>query len=194
MTIVGLLRKWVVATPIAGKQALLCAVVAVAVPTLIRASVDNIVTGIGFTPYFPFVLLAAILVNWKGATIVALFSAALGDALFVGPRYLLFEEPTDVFGVGVFLVASALIIGFVHAIRTAFTDLVGPTAKGGVIFSLKNGQAWASWPTASYNLRLGPRDDVTEMMKDFVAQVELAERLNGEMQSDAPQQVSRGQR
>jgi len=191
MTIIGLLRKWVVATPIAGKQAFLCAVITIAVPSLIRAAVDNIVTGIGFSPYFPFVVLAAILLDWKGATIVALVSAALGDALFVGSNYLLLEGPTDVFGVSVFLVASALIIGLVHAIRTAFADLVGPTVTGGIMFSLKDGQAWASWPTAGYHLRLGPRDDVAEMMRDFVAQVELAKRLNSEAQSDALQQVSR---
>ena len=69
-------------------------------------------------------------------------------------------------------------------------DLVGPTGPGGVIFSLQDGQAWASWPTAGFHLRLGPRDDVAEMMKDFVAQVEMGKRLTGETQPDAPRRIS----
>lgn len=177
MTLVSLLRRWLVTTPLKGRIAMLFAVTAVAVPTLIRVWLDGIVVGLGFSAYFPFVLLAAILLKWKLATVVALVSAALTDALFVGPRYRLLEGPTDVFGVASFLVGALLIIGLVHAIRTAFDDLVGPTSSGGVMFSLKNGQAWASWPTAGFHLSLGPRDDVAEMMKDFVAQVELGKRL-----------------
>jgi hypothetical protein len=89
-----------------------------------------------------------------------------------------------------FLVVSALIIGLVQAIRTAFEDLIGPTAGDGVFFSLENGQAWASWPTAGFHLRLGPQEDVAAMMKDFVAQVELGKRLSGEARSNAWWQTS----
>lgn len=190
MTLVGLLRKWLVATPLAGKQALLCAVAALAVPTLLRESVDGIVVGIGFTPYSPFVLLSAILLGWRQASVVALASAVLGDALFVGPSYQLIEGPTDVFGVVAFLVTSALIIGLVQAVRTAFEDLVCPTSGGGVIFSLERGQAWASWPTAGFHLRLGPQDEVVEMMTDFIAQVEFGKRLTGKTRPDVGQEIS----
>ena len=184
MTLVGLLRKWLVTTPIAGKPALWFAVAAVGLPTLYRMSLDGIVMGIGYCPYLPFVLFSAVLLGWRQAAVIALISVAVVDVLFVGQRFHLFEGPTDMFGDLGFLVASALIIALVQAIRTAFEDLVGPTVAGGVIFSLKDGQAWASWPTAGYHLRLGPQDDVAEMMKDFVAQVELGKRLNRKSQTD----------
>jgi hypothetical protein len=184
MTLVGLLRKWLVTTPIAGKPALWFAAAAVGLPTLYRMSLDGIVMGIGYCPYLPFVLFSAVLLGWRQAAVIALISVAVVDVLFVGQRFHLFEGPTDMLGDLGFLVASALIIALVQAIRTAFEDLVGPTVAGGVIFSLKDGQAWASWATAGYHLRLGPQDDVAEMMKDFVAQVELGKRLNRKSQTN----------
>lgn len=190
MTLVGLLRKWLVATPIAGKPAVTLAVVAVALPTLYRVSLSGMVMGIGYCPYLPFVLFSALLLGWRHAAAVALVSVVVADVLFVGPRFQLFEGPTAMLGDLGFLFASALIIALVQAIRTAFDDLVGPTATDGVFFSLENGQAWASWPTAGFHLRLGPQDDVAEMMKDFVAQVELGKRLNGETGPNAFLHVS----
>ena len=190
MTLVGFLRKWLVATPIAGKPAFALAVAAVALPTLYRMSLTGLVMGIGYCPYLPFVLLSALLLGWRHATAVALVSVVVVDALFVGPRFQLFEGPTDMLGDLGFLFVSALIIALVQAIRTAFEDLIAPTAADGVFFSLEDGQAWASWPTAGFHLRLGPQDDVVEMMKDFVAQVELGKRLNGETQPDALRQIS----
>ena len=186
---VTLLRKWLAATPVAGRPAFMFAVAAVALPTLYRVSLDGIVMGIGYCSYLPFVLLSALLLGWREAAAVALVSMVVVDALFVGPRFQLVEGPTDMLGDLGFLVASALIIGLVHAIRTAFEDLVGPTVRGGVIFSLKDGKAWASWPTSGFHLCLGSRDDVAEMMKDFVAQVEVGKRLSGEMQPNAPQHL-----
>ena len=189
MTLVALLRKWLVATPIGGKPAFALAVAAVALPTLYRLSLTGMVMGIGYCPYLPFVLLSALLLGWRHAAAVALVSVIVVDALFVGPRFQLFEGPTDMLGDLGFLVVSGLIIALVQAIRTAFEDLIAPTGADGVFFSLENGQAWASWPTAGFHLRLGPQDDVAEMMKDFVAQVELGKRLNRQMQSDAIQNI-----
>ena len=48
---------------------------------------------------------------------------------------------------------------------------------GGIIFSLERGQVWASWPGTDSNVVLGGKGVVTEMMRDFLAQVELGERL-----------------
>ena len=190
MTLVGLLRKWLVATPVAGKPALMLAVAAVALPTFYRLALDGMVMGIGYCPYLPFILLSALLLGWKRTAVVSLVSVAVADTLFVGPRFQLLDGPTDMLGDLGFLVVSALIIVLVQAIRTAFDDLVGPTAANGVIFSLRDGQAWASWPIAGFHLRLGPQDHVADMMKDFVAQVELGKRLNRGTQPDALQQVS----
>ena len=190
MTLVGLLRKWLVTTPLTGKPALMFAVAAVALPTFYRLALDGMVMGIGYCPYLPFVLLSAVLLGWRQAAVIALVSVAVVDTLFVGPRFQILEGPTHMLGDLGFLVVSALIIALVQAIRTAFDDLVGPIGDGGIIFSLKDGQAWASWPTAGYHLRLGPQDDVAEMMKDFVAQVEIGKRLNRERQPVASPQTS----
>ena len=46
-----------------------------------------------------------------------------------------------------------------------------------VIFSLREGYVWASWPTTVLCMRIGPHDAVASMMEDFLAQDALGERL-----------------
>ncbi|WP_156457700.1 hypothetical protein [Altererythrobacter sp. Root672] len=48
----------------------------------------------------------------------------------------------------------------------------------GVIFSLRDGEVWASWPGNPNAVRLGEVGEVSAMMRDFLQQVELGERLN----------------
>lgn len=189
MTLVAL-RKWLLITPLAGKPALMLAVGAVALPTLYRLSLDGIVMGIGYCPYLPFVLLSAVLLGWRQAALIALASVVVVDALFVGTRFQLIEGPTAMLGDLGFLVVSVLMIALVQAVRTTFEDLVSPTATDAVFFSLEDGQVWASWPTAGFHLRLGPQDDVTGMMKDFIAQAELAKRLSRSAQSQVTPGIS----
>lgn len=177
MTLVTLLRRWLVATPLPGKYAFPCAFAAVALPTLYRGAFEGMVMGIGYCPYIPAVLLSALLLGWRYATLVTLASMVVADALFVGPRFQVAEAATDMFGDVGFFIASAIIIALVQAIRTALEDLAGPAAGGGAFFSLKEGQVWASWPASGFHLRLGKTEDVTRMMQDFVAQTELGERL-----------------
>jgi signal transduction histidine kinase len=57
-------------------------------------------------------------------------------------------------------------------------NYVGDPASG-IVFSLEDGDAWASWPGSSAPLRLGQQDDVAEMMRDFLAQIELGKRFGG---------------
>lgn len=171
--------KWLILPPISGKRAIAWSIAAVAMPTVGRALVDGAVTGIAFIAYVPFVLLSAVFLSWRYAAIVAIASAAIVDALFVGAPYALVEGPADVFGVVVFLGASSLIIALVQTMRTVVKHHGRPAgAVDGVIFSEERGQAWASWPGASYYVRLGPQDQVAKMMEDYLAQVELAKRLN----------------
>lgn len=49
--------------------------------------------------------------------------------------------------------------------------------QSAVIFSSRNGRVFASWPGTSTSLDLGPPDGVAEMMRDFLAQCEIGERL-----------------
>jgi len=99
----------------------------------------------------------------------------------MGPRYQLFESPMDSFGDISSLISFALIIGCVWLFRKVIAQQTGRRIKAesesGIIFSLENGVALASWPGAGAPVRMGPEDEVAEMMQDFLAQRELAKRL-----------------
>ena len=181
VTFIRSFTRWLLASPMTGKWALVCSLVAVVVPTLLRASVDSFVSGIGFSPYVPFVLLSAVFLGSRHAAGVAIASAIVADLLFVDPRFIFIAGPTDVFGMSVFLVSSALMICLVQSFRTIIETGIkaGGTAEG-IIFSLKCGEAWASWPGASYFVRLGRRDEVSAGMKDFLAQVEVGKSLTND--------------
>jgi hypothetical protein len=180
-------RDWLTTPPIRGRAAFLCGLLAVVVPTSVRMFVDGHVTGFAVTPYVPFMLLSAILLVWNQAVVVALSSAAIADALFVGTRGQMFEGPSDLIVIGIFVVAAAMMIGFVHYVRNVIADLRTRStrtrlsaAPGGIIFSLEKGEAWASWYGGETPICLGPEDEVAEMMRDFLAQRELGKRLMGQ--------------
>ena len=58
-------------------------------------------------------------------------------------------------------------------------------AERDMIFSLRDGFVWASWPDTDATVRLGRHDKVAAMMRDFLAQDALSERL-GERNPSAP--------
>ena len=53
-----------------------------------------------------------------------------------------------------------------------------PTSHGvpPLVFSVKDGQVWASCP-GHHSMRLGPYEAVKEMMREFLQQSEIGERL-----------------
>ena len=174
-----LIRR-LLAPSVTGIQALGLAIVVIAIPTLIRAAVDGFVTGCEFSVYLPFVLVAAIFMEWRYAAAVALASVGLADYLFMTHSSFL-SGPCNSYVVGIFLANSALIIGVVVGIRAKFAGMINTDrsefAAGHVVFSLENNQAWAGWHGRKTMVQLGSKDDVAEMMEDFLAQLELAERL-----------------
>jgi len=176
----ALLTNLLVAPPLAGRQAALLSLGALAVPTVILSSDHALRAGACCTTFFPFVMLSAILMSPTYASAVALGSVGLADSLFMGPRFEIFESPMDRFGDISSLTSFALIIGLAYLVRMAVVRLLrmrdDPENSSGVIFSLERGQAWASWPGAA-TVRLGPQKEVAEMMQDFLAQIELGERL-----------------
>jgi hypothetical protein len=178
-------RRWLLAPPLSGKFAIACSAAAIAIPTLLRQSVDGMVMGVDCLPYCPFVLISAILMGWRYATVVAIASALVCDYLFMGVHHQLLETRTDWFGMGVFLSYCLLIIGLVEAVRkmvATFPRKAEPDEVwSGIIFSLEGGQAWASWKGADAPVPLGPCDEVAEMMEDFLAQVELGKRLTAKV-------------
>ena len=57
------LTRWLYAPPVTGWVALIFGLVAVWVPSVIRLAVNGVVTGCEFTPYLPFVLICAIILD-----------------------------------------------------------------------------------------------------------------------------------
>lgn len=49
-----------------------------------------------------------------------------------------------------------------------------------IIFSLRDGYVWASWPETEAVVRLGRHAMVAGMMRDFLAQDALGEQLTGQ--------------
>jgi hypothetical protein len=183
MTVKAVLRRWLESHPFNGRAAIVVGMTAVAIPTAIRLSVDGVVSGTAVTGYVPFVLLSAVLLGWLNASMVAIASALIGDMLFVGRPNQVFEGPSDIFVVGLFLLVSGVLIGFVELVRRIVADdceVEEAAEPAGIIFSLESGQAWASWRGRGTPVRLGPQTEVAEMMEDFLAQLEVAKRLSGQ--------------
>ena len=177
----AILASSLVTPPVGGALALILSVAALAVPTAILSLDHSLPAGACCTTFFPFVLLTAVLAGPIYASVVGVGSVGLADALFMGPRYQLFESPMDGFGDASSLVSFALIIGCVVLYRKVIAQHARPKVSAelacGIIFSLEKGVALASWPGAGVPMRLGPEEEVAEMMRDFLAQRELAERL-----------------
>lgn len=174
------LTQWLQAAPVTGRLALLSGIVALSLATVIRAAVDGIVTGCEFTPYLPFVLLSAILLRWWQASLVALASVAILGGLFVGPPRELLQSQCFLSSAGIFLAASAMMIGTVMLVRriaAAIQNREFDESAGGIVFSLEKDQVWASWYGAGPPVRLGSQNMVEPMMEDFLAQVEIGKRL-----------------
>jgi hypothetical protein len=171
--------RWIRAPRLSGRQALFCGLVAVALPTALRAAVNGAVTGCEFTPYLPFVLVCAILLRSWQAAAVAVASVLVLGGLF-GGSLTHFEAECFQSAAAIFLASSAMIIGTVMIVRRMIGAVLSRgayDASGGIIFSLEEGQVWASWHGNGPPVPLGSQERVSEMMEDFLAQVELGKRL-----------------
>lgn len=168
------------ALPLQGRLALLAGVACVAFPTAIRAAGSGVVTGCEFTPYLPFVFLASVVLRWWQAGLVTLAAVAILGGSFLVPVHDLqcFQSAA-----AVYLASAAMIIGSVVLIRSCLTAMLGgggDESLGGIVFSLEKGEVWASWYGQGAPVLLGSEHKVSEMMEDFLAQVEIGKRLNGE--------------
>jgi hypothetical protein len=156
---------------VTGVWAFLFVIGAVAIPTLIRG-IEGAEMGYESSAYFPFIILSAIFLGWKYAVPVALVSAFVADMLFFRAPALLGSE-AGAFPAIELLITSVLIIGFVEAVRIKLRDLIEEHANT-IVFSLRDGQVWASWHGHSSPVHLGRQDYVLEMMRDFLDQTTLA--------------------
>jgi hypothetical protein len=172
------LDRWLREPIVTGRRALLCCVFAVAFPTLIRATVSGVINGCEFTPYLPFVLVCAVLLRWWQAGAVALAAIAIMGGFFDGTRS--FNLPCFASAAAMFLASSAVMILIAMLARRVILSLQergADESSGGIVFSLEKGQVWASWYGQGPPVLLGSQRKVSEMMKDFLAQVELGKRL-----------------
>lgn len=173
--------QWVQAPPVTGWPALLCGVMAVTIPTAVRAGISGSVVGCEFTPYLPFVLISAIALGWYQAGLVAIASVAVLGGFFVGSTSP-FMKPCFISGGVTFLAASSLIIGVAIGLRRVISGLqhgIGDEIAGGIVFSREKGKVWASWYGNGPPICLGSERRVGTMMEDYLAQVKLAKRLDG---------------
>jgi hypothetical protein len=155
--------------PVTGWPALICAILAVLLPTTVRAGLSGVVTGCEFTPYLPFVLISAIVLRGWLASAVALTSAAIMGGVFGGFRT--YELPCFASASAMFLAASAVMIAVAVLGRHVLFALLKPGRDaGGLVFSLERGEVWASWYGNDVPVRLGTQRKVAEMMEDFLAQ------------------------
>jgi hypothetical protein len=173
-------HRWLRTPLVTGRSAFLCGIAAVGVPTIVRAAIDGVVTGCEFTPYLPFVLICALALRWWQAGAVALASVAILGGLF-GPADKFLLSSCFMSGATIFLASSAMIIGVVVLVRRLVAAILNRgTGDGEIVFSLQGGQVWASWYGQGPPVRLGTEGNVSAMMRDFLAQVELGKRLNGQ--------------
>jgi hypothetical protein len=179
MNRIASVKHWLVDNEVRAGWAVGLAIAAIGIPTLIRGELNGIVSGCESVAFVPFVLLSAIFLGWRWAALVAVASALIFDAFFMGTPGRILEGSCNVFGVGSFLIGSTMIIGFVEAIRREVDRLPTDKPTGGIVFSLQDGEAWASWYGQSAPVRLGRQEEVAEMMEDFLAQLEVGKRLNG---------------
>jgi hypothetical protein len=149
--------------------------VGVWIPTMVRLAMNGAVTGCEFTPYLPFVLISAVLLRWWKAALVALASVAVLGGLIGGSPA--FELSCFVPAAGAFLASSAVMIGFVKLVRRAAAAEKRRDVTSGLIFSVEQGDVWASWHGQGAPVRLGSQRAVSETMEDFLAQGETGKPL-----------------
>lgn len=173
--------EWLKEPTPTGSLALFVGVLAVAVPSIARAAVSGLVTGCEFTPYLPFVLLAAVLLRWWQAMSVALAAVAIMGGWILGTASEHLMSACFTSSAGVFLAGSALTIGTVVLMRRALAASRPRSVQepaDGIVFSLRDNKVWASWHGSDQPVCLGTQDHVEYMMSDFLAQGELGRRLS----------------
>jgi hypothetical protein len=175
------LSRWLKQPFVTGQWALACGIGAVAIPTAIRFAINGVISGCEYTPYLPFVLIAAILLRWWQAGLVTLACAAVFSGVFLGSPLDLLRSSCTGYSVGMFFAASAMIISIVETTKRLTVRMLSHAdeASGGVIFSMEDGHVWASWYGQGPPICLGSQQRVGEMMEDFLAQEELAKRFAG---------------
>lgn len=123
MTRIKFIRSRRLAAPLNLPYAIALGLGLVFLPTLLRLAVDPVITGTSFVTYYPFILIAALLIGWQGGMAVAVLSALLANYLFMEPRHVLFGKLDDTIGSLFFLLSSGLLVAVVDTLRRAVVDI-----------------------------------------------------------------------
>ena len=186
MTRTKLLRSWFIEPPLSGKLAALWILLSLPLAMLIRSTMDcPDAIGECCTPLIILVMLTAVLLGSVGAGAVAVLAAVA--SLLVSSnqgthgQMAMATEGGEVWGMALYVLYCVAVIAAVELTRRTFarhSRYSSPNeSSSGIIFSVEQGQAWASWPGNPLPVRLGPAPEVTTMMQDFILQAELAHRL-----------------
>ena len=127
-------NQWLRAPLLTGHRAIFCVIIALALPTLVRAAVNGVVTGCEFTPYLPFVFVCAVMLRWWQAGAVALASVAILGGLFEGPPRHMLALPCFLPSAGIFLAASAGMIAMAVLVRQIIARMQRPDDFRVVLF------------------------------------------------------------
>lgn len=125
------MRRILTAARPRGLNAALAVAGFVAIPTLLRLVIDNVVTGTTFITYLPFVIISALCLDWRWTSVVVLFSAIAANYFFMSPRHILFARTGDTFGALLFVLACALAIVIVETLRATIVKYAAATEREG---------------------------------------------------------------
>lgn len=120
---IGFVRAHLSGAPPSTPKAIIQGFLFVAAPTLLRAVIDPVVTGLAFVTYFPFVLIAALFMSWGQAMAVTLISAVTANYLFMEPRFTFFSTESDTIGTIFFVIAAVMIVAVGQTLRRAVRQL-----------------------------------------------------------------------
>ena len=120
---IGFVRAHLSGGPPATPKAIIYGLSLVAAPTILRMLIDPVVSGLAFVTYFPFVLVAALFMNWSQAMAVTLLSAVTANFLFMEPRFTFFATQSDSIGTVFFIIAATMIVAVGQTLRRAVREL-----------------------------------------------------------------------
>lgn len=120
---IGFVKAHLAGHPLSGVRGVAWGCGMVVIPTVIRASLDPLISGTTFVAYFPFILASGLLLSWRAAATVTIASALAANFLFMEPRYILLAKITDTIGTFLFVVSSLLIVTVGQTLRRAVQDL-----------------------------------------------------------------------
>ncbi|WP_156500634.1 sensor histidine kinase [Croceicoccus bisphenolivorans] len=91
--------------------------VSVVIPTAMRLVIDGGEAGVPFVTYFPAVILAALFIGWRSATLTAIFSAIIANRLFRPELPVWDFDFADFIMAGLFAISCAILINVGHIVR-----------------------------------------------------------------------------